>query len=780
VWQVPNLLDIIEVPVVKKKSEIYHPENYVICNTSWEKFGNFSYDDLEKIVDNPKSLWLIKDCYKDRIPLDYVKKSYGQINNSLLLIKPQNFKIKVKKVQYNDKRPKIKVRSKFEYKNINYNLTVTDPVIEYIYKKKGIGEYTVKSNNLYLGISLGVPYNGDCYKLVASVISEEYKEIRKKYQKAWASNKNIKIKADNFDKNKEETKNSRNQKRKKLINLTKKYKEKRRKINELKRRLNTETEELEEKIGKLEKEKEELESPFLDDISKYKSEIKDIKEELVKTNKGKKRKISTEHAELKFYESKSLKIKDKKKALKLLKNHGLLEKGVKLYKNPIRKLKNKGLVDDSIAYYAGKKRVSIRESMSFNSEEKELYHELRKLRNNIAKENKVPSYYIFNNRTLKLFAKNKPTTKNEMLKIKGVGEKKLKKYGKDFLEMINDNVNEEIIEDENKLDLNEEEKKLFFDLKEIRNKIASKKEIKYFKILQDKTLKLFAKEKPKTEAEMMKIEGVSEYAFNKYGKEFLRIIKNQSQGIREKFGRVDNYDEIELTKIKDLDDDIQSGERIRLRVRLLKLIDLDSGSNISKIGKIEDETGITDILFLKRDIDFDVPSNIRIIDGKVNQYNNTTSIIIDRETKIETISDSIVSVSSPVELETLCTGDRNINIVAQVKHIEKAPAIDSLFYYFTISADNYDIQGRDWCGFIEELDIKKGDTISIKGGHIKKYDYTDNYPSLHVNDEDLIEVINRSRSENKKKSKRRITKAKTTVNEKDRISRLVREHMNRP
>jgi len=52
------------------------------------------------------------------------------------------------------------------------------------------------------------------------------------------------------------------------------------------------------------------------------------------------------------------------------------------------------------------------------------------------------------------------------------------------------------------------------------------------------------------------------------------------------------------------------------------------------------------------------------------------------------------------------------------------------------------------------------------------------FPSLHVNDEDLIEVINRLRSENKKKSKRRITK--TTVNEKDRISRLVREQMNRP
>lgn len=38
---------------------------------------------------------------------------------------------------------------------------------------------------------------------------------------------------------------------------------------------------------------------------------------------------------------------------------------------------------------------------------------------------------------------HKPTTPNDLLKIKGIGEGKLKQYGKEILEVINEHLNNE-------------------------------------------------------------------------------------------------------------------------------------------------------------------------------------------------------------------------------------------------------------------------------------------------------------------------------------------------
>ena len=45
---------------------------------------------------------------------------------------------------------------------------------------------------------------------------------------------------------------------------------------------------------------------------------------------------------------------------------------------------------------------------------------------------------IFHDSVLKYLAKLKPQTKEEMLKIEGVGEKRFEKYGELFLESIRD------------------------------------------------------------------------------------------------------------------------------------------------------------------------------------------------------------------------------------------------------------------------------------------------------------------------------------------------------
>jgi len=50
---------------------------------------------------------------------------------------------------------------------------VTDSGIERTYLMKEHGEYPLINRDLYLTVSLGEPFNGYCYKLVASVITIE-------------------------------------------------------------------------------------------------------------------------------------------------------------------------------------------------------------------------------------------------------------------------------------------------------------------------------------------------------------------------------------------------------------------------------------------------------------------------------------------------------------------------------------------------------------------------------------------------------------------------------
>ena len=68
----------------------------------------------------------------------------------------------------------------------------------------------------------------------------------------------------------------------------------------------------------------------------------------------------------------------------------------------------------------------------------ELFERLRALRMKLAKTQSVPPYVIFTDKTLREFCIHMPGTEQEMLKISGVGEAKLKKYGRAFLEEINE------------------------------------------------------------------------------------------------------------------------------------------------------------------------------------------------------------------------------------------------------------------------------------------------------------------------------------------------------
>lgn len=67
-----------------------------------------------------------------------------------------------------------------------------------------------------------------------------------------------------------------------------------------------------------------------------------------------------------------------------------------------------------------------------------LFEILRKLRSELAKEEGVPAYVIFNDATLKQFENERPVSDSEFLAIDGVGKAKLEKYGDIFIKTIID------------------------------------------------------------------------------------------------------------------------------------------------------------------------------------------------------------------------------------------------------------------------------------------------------------------------------------------------------
>jgi ATP-dependent DNA helicase RecQ len=65
-----------------------------------------------------------------------------------------------------------------------------------------------------------------------------------------------------------------------------------------------------------------------------------------------------------------------------------------------------------------------------------LFDELRALRRRLAAARRLPPYVIFSDRTLHEMARRYPVTPAQMLRITGVGDAKLERYGKPFMEAI--------------------------------------------------------------------------------------------------------------------------------------------------------------------------------------------------------------------------------------------------------------------------------------------------------------------------------------------------------
>ena len=148
-------LQKVHVNILSRVPLINQPENCLVdINTRWRQNYKISFSQLNPYLDMPDSLWDIGD----RVSYTAIQNRNIAIQNSLFLVKVQNLRLFTTEFQ-----GRVRPRAEFMYNNNLYNLSVTDPNFTNLLNKE--------QNYLeaILCISLGVPFNDYCYKIIASI-----------------------------------------------------------------------------------------------------------------------------------------------------------------------------------------------------------------------------------------------------------------------------------------------------------------------------------------------------------------------------------------------------------------------------------------------------------------------------------------------------------------------------------------------------------------------------------------------------------------------------------
>lgn len=166
----PQLLDILEIPCIIHQPLPHQNENHLIdSRASWVQVGKLPWIDLHRWTDSPQDLWGVGQS------------SYSGVNNrlafgmensrSLYLLPVERLRLFVGKKAPKYPDSKRAIRGEFKYNGKIYRMDVTDPVIERNYLSHDDGTYEIVSP--ILCISLGDPFEGFYYKLIAAILFED-------------------------------------------------------------------------------------------------------------------------------------------------------------------------------------------------------------------------------------------------------------------------------------------------------------------------------------------------------------------------------------------------------------------------------------------------------------------------------------------------------------------------------------------------------------------------------------------------------------------------------
>ena len=165
----PSVLDVIDVPVVGPHPKDYQQENWRLdSKRRWTKVARIQWNALPQWADAGEDLWIVghssSEGQNDRIPLP----DANSLRSSLRLIEVRSLQITVSEPA-KPSNPIPALRAAFHYNGHDYSLRITDPVSESGAVKMDYGNYNVDGQR-FLTISMGRPFEGYVYKLIAAVI----------------------------------------------------------------------------------------------------------------------------------------------------------------------------------------------------------------------------------------------------------------------------------------------------------------------------------------------------------------------------------------------------------------------------------------------------------------------------------------------------------------------------------------------------------------------------------------------------------------------------------
>ena len=165
----PQLLDIVDIPLVAARPGAHQPENWLLSpDFYWVKHGRLDAGRLPSLLDPPAPLWVggvhTYNGLNDEIPAAWLP----SLGGSLRFIWVQSLQVEVLRPGAAFGNPKRRVQAQFSYGQAEYRLWITDPLAEERYLAVPAGVHQLGPS--YLTVSVGEPFGDSCYKLVAAVI----------------------------------------------------------------------------------------------------------------------------------------------------------------------------------------------------------------------------------------------------------------------------------------------------------------------------------------------------------------------------------------------------------------------------------------------------------------------------------------------------------------------------------------------------------------------------------------------------------------------------------
>jgi hypothetical protein len=139
-------------------------------HTRWAQTGRYPFENLRQLADERGPLWLndhsTYNGKNDQIPV----KEAATLKNSLMLIHVDAMRLRIFSPGEAFGDSERRIQAWFHFDGNDYGLMVTDLIIRRKYLSQEDGDYQLGEG--YLTVSIGEPYKGNCYKLVAAVIQQ--------------------------------------------------------------------------------------------------------------------------------------------------------------------------------------------------------------------------------------------------------------------------------------------------------------------------------------------------------------------------------------------------------------------------------------------------------------------------------------------------------------------------------------------------------------------------------------------------------------------------------